>query len=135
MIAYPTTATQYYDDCYASTLATGASDELPVNTICTRAYRAVVQGSGVVLLRPLSTATYYKDSYPALLDNNMACKDLSAIGLLKGVPLSIPRWCQLHVAWLAARISAHNLYAQRGLPILVSAAPALACLSASVISW
>jgi hypothetical protein len=95
MRPFPTPAGVFSDDCFAST----SVSENAVKSLCSVAYKAAVNASGVVRLTPLSTATFaYSQVAFATKGRLMPCKNLNASGLLNGAPLP-SQWRQGGVKW------------------------------------
>jgi hypothetical protein len=79
MNAFPKKTGAYEDDCFASDIV----DSNSVKSLCAVAYKAAVNGSGVVRLTPLSTATIDLSRSPSATPL-MPCKYLNASGLFNG---------------------------------------------------
>jgi hypothetical protein len=112
MKPFPTT--DYYDDCYASAYVSSNG----IKSLCTVAYKAAVNASGVVRLTPLSTATF-NYSYPGPDQSQipMPCKNMNASGLLNGAPQSRGDSVSLHVT-LPAHTYCSTCHNRRGPSIL-----------------
>jgi hypothetical protein len=83
-----------YNDCYAWWYRQDSTGSIK----CTVAYKAAVNGSGVLRLVPLSTATYNGLVSPPWGGDadTKYCRELNASGLLQGGPPSWPRRVAAH---------------------------------------